>query len=191
MATSKKTKKTTKTAKKAAKKTAEKTATKAAKKAVKKAAKKSTKAAAPGAAAEAARQAENIGIVREFLSKCEKNDVVGACGMLSANAVYHNIPLPPIRGRKRIQSTLESAMKWAKDFRAVNVNIAAGGNAVLTERIDSMVIAGIYIELPVMGTFEIHNGRITAWRDYFDLIQMFRQMATGMPGLLKLIPGLG
>lgn len=174
MATAKKTKKS---AKKTAKKVAKKAATKTAKKAAKK--------AAPLASGE-----ENIAIVRAFLRACEKNDVAGACAMLSENAVYHNIPVPAIRGRKRIQATLENAMKWAKDFRAVNVNIAAGGNAVLTERIDSMVVAGIYIELPVMGTFEIQNGKITAWRDYFDLIQIFRQLAGGMPGLLKLIPGL-
>lgn len=173
-------KKTQKTAKKTAKKVAKKATAKTAKKAVKKAAKK----AAPLATGE-----ENIAIVRAFLRACEKSDIAGACAMLSENAVYHNIPLPPIRGRKRIQATLENAMKWTRDFRAVNVNVAAGGNAVLTERIDSMVVAGIYVELPVMGTFEIQNGKITAWRDYFDLIQIIRQLATGMPGLLKFIPG--
>ena len=183
MAATKKTAK--KVAKKAAKKTAKKAAKKTVKKAVKKAAQKTAKKAAPLATGE-----ENIAIVRAFLRACEKNDVSGACAMLSENAVYHNIPLPAIRGRARIQATLENAMKWTRDFRAVNVNIAAGGNAVLTERIDSMVVAGIYIELPVMGTFEIQNGKITAWRDYFDLIQIIRQLATGMPGLLKLIPGL-
>ena len=133
-------------------------------------AKKAAKKAAPLATGE-----ENIAIVRAFLRACEKNDVAGACAMLSENAVYHNIPLPPIRGRKRIQATLENAMKWTRDFRAVNVNVAAGGNAVLTERIDSMVVAGIYVELPVMGTFETQNGKITAWRDYFCM----RQFAEG------------
>ena len=27
------------------------------------------------------------------------------------------------------------------------------------------------VSLPVMGTFEVHDGKITAWRDYFDLDQ--------------------
>ncbi|MGH9080662.1 MAG: limonene-1,2-epoxide hydrolase family protein [Acidimicrobiales bacterium] len=26
--------------------------------------------------------------------------------------------------------------------------------------------------LPVMGTFEIRDGKISAWRDYFDLAQI-------------------
>jgi limonene-1,2-epoxide hydrolase len=48
-------------------------------------------------------------------------------------------------------------------------NIAASGNTVLTERVDRFTIEGRAITLPVMGTFEIENGLICAWRDYFDL----------------------
>jgi limonene-1,2-epoxide hydrolase len=48
-------------------------------------------------------------------------------------------------------------------------NIAASGNTVLTERVDRFTIEGRAITLPVMGTFEIENGLIRAWRDYFDL----------------------
>ena len=33
------------------------------------------------------------------------------------------------------------------------------------------------IELPVMGTFEVVDGRIAAWRDYFDLNQFMSQLA--------------
>jgi limonene-1,2-epoxide hydrolase len=31
--------------------------------------------------------------------------------------------------------------------------------------------------VPVMGTFEIENGKIKAWRDYFDLNTFASQMA--------------
>lgn len=172
-------------------------ATKAAKKAGK-AVKKAKKAAKKAAKAEkkAERKAvadateENIALVREFLKALEASDISRACAMLSDHAVYHNIPVPAIRGRKRIEGTLTSMMRFAKDFRAVNVNIAANGSAVLTERIDSMVIGGLYVELPVMGTFEVRDGKIIAWRDYFDMIQFFRQLAGALPGLLKFLPGI-
>ena len=44
------------------------------------------------------------------------------------------------------------------------------GNKVLTERIDHMIDASgkVLLSAPVMGTFEIENGKIAAWRDYFD-----------------------
>jgi limonene-1,2-epoxide hydrolase len=35
--------------------------------------------------------------------------------------------------------------------------------------VDRFTIEGRAITLPVMGTFEIENGLIRAWRDYFDL----------------------
>lgn len=30
-----------------------------------------------------------------------------------------------------------------------------------------------------MGAFEVHDGRITAWRDYFDMKQFQDQLALG------------
>jgi hypothetical protein len=31
-------------------------------------------------------------------------------------------------------------------------------------------------ELPVMGTFEVRDGKISAWRDYFDMNQFTTRM---------------
>ncbi len=47
---------------------------------------------------------------------------------------------------------------------------------VLTERVDKFLIDGKWVELPVMGTFEFRDGKISAWRDYFDLEQFNKQM---------------
>ncbi len=33
------------------------------------------------------------------------------------------------------------------------------------------------LALPVMGVFEIQDGKIAAWRDYFDLATLNQQMA--------------
>jgi limonene-1,2-epoxide hydrolase len=32
------------------------------------------------------------------------------------------------------------------------------------------------VALPVSGTFEVRDGRIVAWRDYFDMNQFLSQM---------------
>ena len=42
---------------------------------------------------------------------------------------------------------------------------------MLTERVDVFVLPNVTIELPVMGTFEVRDGKIAKWRDYFDLNQ--------------------
>jgi limonene-1,2-epoxide hydrolase len=63
------------------------------------------------------------------------------------------------------------------EFRVLH--IAAAGDVVLTERVDVFVLPGKIIELPVMGTFELRDGRIAAWRDYFDLNQYMTQLQSG------------
>lgn len=55
-------------------------------------------------------------------------------------------------------------------IRVDNLAVAGTGNKVLTERVDHMVDAAgrTLFSAPVMGIFEIEEGKIAAWRDYFD-----------------------
>lgn len=48
--------------------------------------------------------------------------------------------------------------------------MAETGNSVLTERIDHIVDAGgkVAASFAVAGILEVRDGRIAAWRDYFD-----------------------
>ncbi len=53
------------------------------------------------------------------------------------------------------------------------------GDVVVNERTDRFTFGGQRIELPVAGVFEVRDGRITFWRDYFDLAVMQQQLAGG------------
>jgi len=49
---------------------------------------------------------------------------------------------------------------------------------VLTERVDRFTINGKDVALPVMGSFEVAaDGKIEAWRDYFDMNQFSQQLS--------------
>ncbi len=52
------------------------------------------------------------------------------------------------------------------------LHLAVRDNVVLTERIDTLSMDGQVAPLPVMGAFELRDGKICAWRDYFDLAQV-------------------
>ena len=60
------------------------------------------------------------------------------------------------------------------EFRVIN--IAANGPVVMTERVDVFTLPDKSFELPVMGTFEVSDGKINAWRDYFDTNQFTSRM---------------
>jgi limonene-1,2-epoxide hydrolase len=42
------------------------------------------------------------------------------------------------------------------------------GNIVVTERTERLVVNEREVALQICGVLEVDNGRITAWRDYFD-----------------------
>ena len=119
-----------------------------------------------------------IEIVRRFCSAWSHVDPDEIAGYFTDDAVYHNIPMDPITGRDAIKSFIAGFAGSAEqiDFRVRN--IVADGPVVLTERIDVFVMPAGKVELPVMGTFEVKDGNIAAWRDYFDLKQFMDQMAS-------------
>ncbi len=93
------------------------------------------------------------------------------------DAIYHNIPVDPAVGVEAIKATFAMFTTGVERIEFRVLNIAADANTVLTERLDVFVLPNATIELPVMGTFEIRDGKIAKWRDYFDLNQYMTQLA--------------
>ena len=120
-----------------------------------------------------------IDVVRRFCAAWGTRDIDALIAFFTDDAVYHNIPLAPVVGPAQIKATIEGFTGAVESIEFRVDAIAADGGTVLTERIDIFRFANGTIELPVMGTFEVANGKITAWRDYFDLNQFMSQMPQG------------
>jgi limonene-1,2-epoxide hydrolase len=120
-----------------------------------------------------------IEIVRRFCAVWSNVDPDEIAEFFTDDAVYHNIPMDPLTGRDTIKSFIAGFAGGAEqiDFRVRN--IVASGDVVLTERVDVFVMPNGKVELPVMGTFEVRDGKIAAWRDYFDMKQFMDQMSAG------------
>jgi limonene-1,2-epoxide hydrolase len=116
-------------------------------------------------------------VVRAFCKAFERLDVEALLGYFHPDAVYHNIPLDPVVGIDGIRSLITMFTAGVESIEFRIRHLAVSGDVVLTERVDVFVQPTHSIELPVMGTFEIRDGRIAAWRDYFDLNQYMQQAA--------------
>jgi len=57
------------------------------------------------------------------------------------------------------------------------LHLAVRDDVVLTERVDTFTMGAKVATLPVMGTFEVRDGKISAWRDYFDLGQITEMLS--------------
>ena len=118
----------------------------------------------------------NTQIVLDFIDAWNRMDWDAIVGALAEDVVYHNIPMEEINGREAAAAFINGMQPEAIHWEMIS--IAENGNKVLTERVDNFDLpGGKKISLPVMGTFEIEDGSIKAWRDYFDLATFTSQMA--------------
>ena len=122
-----------------------------------------------------------IEVVRRFCaawSNSMSTDDLAA--FFADDAVYHNIPLAPVTGREAIANTFATIIRpgppGIEDLELRIINIAAAGPVVMTERVDVFKLPDKSFELGVMGAFEVRDGKISAWRDYFDMNQFTSRM---------------
>lgn len=96
--------------------------------------------------------------------------------LLAENCQYRNIPVDgDLHVGPDAAHAAVSRLQGSWDITLEIGHVVVNGDVVLTERNEHFVHkAGSKptFDLPVMGTFELHDGKITAWRDYFELSQM-------------------
>ena len=114
----------------------------------------------------------NVEIIRQFISEWDAPSPNGETlgSYFTENALYHNIPMEPVEGKAAITATLGgmAGMMTSKGWDLLN--IVGEGNIVMTERIDKFEAGENKVALPVMGVFELTDGKIASWREYFDLV---------------------
>jgi limonene-1,2-epoxide hydrolase len=114
------------------------------------------------------RAAANDALVRAFIEAWERRDIGFVLECLSEDAIYQSVPLSPIEGKGAVAA-------WVRGFREkppgrLKVHHqAASGEVVMNERTDVITLNGRTVTLPICAVFEVHDGRIAAWREYLDL----------------------
>jgi limonene-1,2-epoxide hydrolase len=130
---------------------------------------------------------DNARTVEIFLAAMQDHDIDGAGAVLDENLVYQNVGFPTIRGRARAMKLFRS-MQGRAGFEVKIHRIAVNGSTVLTERTDALVFGPVRLQFWVCGAFEVTGGRITLWRDYFDMFDFTKAIARGLLGAV--IPAL-
>ena len=120
--------------------------------------------------------AENEKLVTDFCVSWSRRNVDEVLSYLTEDCFYHNIPMEPCVGKAAIRKFVEPFLKDAESATFEIKHTTSAGNVVMNERVDRFVMGPKKIELPVAGVFEVRNGKIAAWRDYFDLTSFTKQM---------------
>ena len=111
-------------------------------------------------------------LVRQFCDAIAKHDAEALRPFFADDVVYHNIPMDPVVGVDDAVAFLAGFFGMCDSLVIENTHVAVRDDVVLTERIDTFTVGDRVAALPVMGTFEIRDGKIAAWRDYFDMAQI-------------------
>lgn len=122
-------------------------------------------------------------LVRTFIDLLVANQPDAACSMVSVDCEYDNVPMGKVFGPSGISGSLApflggcTAIEW-NIHRQVESGTVANGT-VFNERTDRFQLGGRWVEVPVCGIFEVRDGKITLWRDYFDQSTFRDQLTPG------------
>lgn len=114
--------------------------------------------------------------VRAFVAAVERKDIDSALTFVADTCEYDNVPMSKIFGPDAIRAALEPFIAGASEVEWVTHREAATGPIVCNERTDRFHFAHGWVEIPVTGVWEVHDGLITLWRDYFDAAMFTKQM---------------
>lgn len=114
--------------------------------------------------------------VDAFLAAICAGDLERALTMVSDDVVYDNVPIGPVTGPEGIRQVLGGFLGSATGTDWVVHRQVADDTTVMNERTDRFELGGEWRELRVMGVFEVRDGAITLWRDYFDMTELQRLM---------------
>ena len=127
-------------------------------------------------------------VVTTFFRLMESGDVDGAMDLMTEDAVWLNVSLPTVRGRRRIERAVR-LMMGRVEFRAYMHHVAEESeDVVLTERTDELALGRFRARFWVYGRFELRDGKISVWRDAFDWLDLTVSVIRAAAGVVA--PGL-
>ena len=112
---------------------------------------------------------ENERLIREFIAAWSRLDAAELAGYFGEDGCYHNIPFEPVRGRAKVERFIAG---FIKDWTATEwqiISLTCQDDRVAVERMDCTRLGDKGVDLPCFGLFEMSEGKIKVWRDYFDL----------------------
>lgn len=118
-----------------------------------------------------------IDVVRKFMKLMEPLNYDEALKLVSSDCEYTNPPpFGTVHGPDGVRAVLEPFFAPTRENAFTIVRSAASGSTVLLERLDRHLFGETWVELPVTGVYEVHDGQITYWRDYFDVATIMSQL---------------
>jgi limonene-1,2-epoxide hydrolase len=117
-------------------------------------------------------------IVTALIKANEARDIDAIVALMTDDVIYENVPMSALKGHEEVRGLLEPFVGGAKKVAWEVLHQVEQGDVVMNERVDRFTMAdGREIAIRVAGVFEVRDGKIAVWRDYFDLAEFTNQMS--------------
>lgn len=130
-------------------------------------------------------------LVLEFLSHGDGRvqDVDGITALMADDIVWQvNVPTwKPRVGREAAREELarQNTISTGGLPGSEVLNIASNGGVVFTERTTVFEIGDQRVTLRLNAVFEVVEGKIAAWREYYDSVDLARQLGVDPSSLVE------
>jgi limonene-1,2-epoxide hydrolase len=111
----------------------------------------------------------DLDVVNAFLKVCAKRDYDAAFELVTDDLEYQNMMLPAVQGKDAMRDTCDMLLSLCEDSEWLVHHEVASGDLVMNERTDRFLKDGTWHDLPVAAVFQLRDGLIASWHDYFDL----------------------
>lgn len=112
---------------------------------------------------------DNVEVIVRFIDAWSRLDADELAGFFTEDGCYHNIPTGPVTGRTEVRDMIAGFIAGWTSTQWDLLNIVGSGDLVFAERVDRTQMGEKAVDLPCTGVFEMEDGKIKVWRDYFDM----------------------
>jgi limonene-1,2-epoxide hydrolase len=117
-----------------------------------------------------------IAVVCQMIDAWNKMDWKRSSELFAEDGVLASMMVEPVVGRAAIDKRVRAVGSTLSQLNLRIVNIGRVGDVVFLERVDEFIASGRKGAIPVVGVFEIRDGKVKVWREYFDRAMMLREL---------------
>lgn len=132
----------------------------------------------PGVAAANANEQLVLDFIHAFYG--QHIDIDAATALMSDHFVWQlHVPLSPVVvGREAARAELEKHNGLSTGMiEGIQIRtVVSTGDTVIVERVDVNSLGGLPVTFHVVALFEVHDGAITHWREYWDTNHVAQQI---------------
>lgn len=117
-------------------------------------------------------EAKNRALIEEFWADLARRDFDKVGSYFAEEGRYEDVPTPDSGavGPEQIAARLRVGLGAIEDYVHHTHQIVVEGNNIVTEHTEDWHFGeGVVVSLPFVSIHRVEDGKLTAWRDYWDL----------------------